>query len=63
MKALVKIPFIGIMVSFVLCNFTADAPNIFLMMTGVILLLVCGWLLAIQFIISTFDFYSLVLES
>jgi hypothetical protein len=67
MNKLMKIPFyfpfIGVLISFVLFILMAYIPNTALLITGVILFHLCGWILAIKFFLGTVGFFSTVLDS
>jgi hypothetical protein len=67
MKKLMKIPFyipfIGILVSFILFIIAANTPNMALLITGVILFHLSGWTLAAKYFICTVGFFSTVLDS
>ena len=62
-----KIPFyfsfLGILVSIALLIFVSYMPNMALLVTGVILLHLSGWILAAKYFLSVTGFFSTVLDS
>jgi hypothetical protein len=65
MKKLMRIPFyipfLGIIISFILFFIVASVPNTTLLVTGVVLLHLSGWLLIARFFLCTTGFFSIVL--
>ena len=57
------IPFIGILVSFALFFVAASEPNMILLITGVILFNLSGWILTAKFFLGTVGFFGTVLSS
>jgi len=63
MKIPFYIPFIGILISFALLIFVANIPNMILLITGVVLLHLCGWILAAKYFLSVVGFFGTVLDT
>jgi len=65
MGKFMKIPFyfplIGLMVGFVLLLIAANVPNMALLITGIILIHLAGWILAINFFLCGVVSFSSVL--
>ncbi len=54
------IPFLGIVISFILFIIAANSPNMALLITGVILLHLSGWILIVKFFLCTVGFFGTV---
>ena len=62
-KILAILPYIGIIAGFVLIIIVASVPNTELMITGLVLVHVSIWALAVRFIFIGVGFFSTVLSS
>jgi hypothetical protein len=63
MRIPLYIPFIGMIVSFALLILVSYEPNEALMMTGLILLHLCGILAGAKFLLCGVGFFSTVLDT
>jgi len=63
MKIPFYVPFIGILASFALFFVVASIPDTTLLIMGVILFNLSGWLLVAKFFLSTVGFFSTVLNA
>jgi hypothetical protein len=63
MKMPLYIPLIGLIVSFALLIFVANVPNMPLLITGIILMHLSGWLLAAKYLICGVTAFSSVLST
>jgi hypothetical protein len=52
------IPFAGIIVSFALFITVAYSPSTALLIAGMILFHLCGWILAVKFFLGTIGFFG-----
>lgn len=63
MKIPLYIPFLGILISFILFIVAANNPNDALVIAGAILIHLSGWILIGNFILSGMGFFSMVLKN
>ncbi|PKP21532.1 MAG: hypothetical protein CVU05_06570 [Bacteroidetes bacterium HGW-Bacteroidetes-21] len=67
MKRLLNVPFIipalGIIASFVLFIIAASSQDMTLIMTGLVILHLSVWIMAIKFFLTAIGFFSAILDS
>jgi len=63
MRMPLLIPLIGLIVSFALLIFVANVPNTALLITGIILMHLSGWILAAKYFILGITAFSSVLST